>query len=116
MPGRTFLMPPEKDGSRYRAKIIKPVDGYRADAKTDPERIKFKCLVNDKYEETVAYNQIVDYIENNDSFDGKWKFREIIDHYQFPKSKIHQKHNKGKIKFDKDCYHGCSWNVLVVWE
>ena len=63
------------------------MDGYRADAKTDPERIKFKCLVNDKYEEIVAYNQIVDYIENNDSFDGKWKFWEIIDHYQFPKSK-----------------------------
>ena len=50
----------------------------------------------------MAYNQIVDYIENNDSFDGKWKFREIIDHYQLPKSKQHQKHNKGKSKFDKD--------------
>ena len=50
MPGRTFLMPPEKDGSRYRAKIIELVDGYLADAETDPERIKFKCIVNDKYE------------------------------------------------------------------
>ena len=56
--------------------------------------------------EIVAYNQI------DDSFDGKWKFWEIIDHYQFPKSKWHQKHNKGKSKFDKDYYimdaHGMS--------
>ena len=78
-------MPPEKDGSRYQAKIIKLVYGYCADAKTDPERIKFKCLVNDKYEEIVAYNQIVDYIENNNSFDSKWKLTEIIDNHQFPK-------------------------------
>ena len=42
MPGRTFLVPPEKDGSRYQAKIIKLVDGYCANAKTYPERIKFK--------------------------------------------------------------------------
>ena len=67
MPGRTFPMPLEKDGSGYQAKIIKLVDDYRADAKTDPERIKFKCLVSDKYEEIVAYNQIVDCTKNNDS-------------------------------------------------
>ncbi len=111
MPGRTFLMPPDEDGSRVRAKIIKLVDGHRADAETDPDRIKFKCVVNDKCEEIVAYNQIVDYIEQDESFDGKWKFREILDHVEVKRS-----NNDGKDKYDKDYYHGCKWNVLVEWE
>ena len=64
IPGRTFLMPPEKDGSLYRAKIIELVDGYLTDAETNPERIKFKCIVNDEYEEIVAYNQVIDYYIN----------------------------------------------------
>ena len=49
--------------------VLELVDGYQADAKTDPKRIKFKCIVNDKYKEIVAYNQIDNYIENDDSFD-----------------------------------------------
>jgi hypothetical protein len=36
----------------------------------DPERAaeiaKFQCLVNDDYEDVVAYNNIVDYIEHDD--------------------------------------------------
>jgi len=60
------------------------------------------CLVNDKYEEVVAYNDIVDYIEADDTLDGVWKFRRILDH-------------KCVTWSDKN-YMQCSVNVLIKWE
>ena len=72
----------------------------------DPERAaelaRFKCLVDGKYEEVVAYNDIVDYIEQDDSWDGVWKFQEILDH-------------RAVKSTDKE-YHGSRYNVLVRWE
>ena len=52
---RTFLMPPMDDGSRARAKIIERIDEYRNAAKYHPDMVRFKCLINDKCEEVVAY-------------------------------------------------------------
>jgi len=101
---RTFLMPPEDDGTRYRAKIIALIDNHLAenDSEKQPECIKFKCLVNDQYEEIVACNDIVDYIEADDTWDGVWKFRRILDHKYVTRS-------------DKN-YMQCSVNVLIEWE
>jgi hypothetical protein len=70
MIGWTVLMPPTAIGERFRGHIIKPVEKSRADYEEHPKLIKFKCLVNDKYKEIVSYNQIVDFIENDDSWDG----------------------------------------------
>ena len=100
---RTFLMPPAEDGSRVRAKILERVKAHKDGVRDDPEHIKFRCLVNDKYEEVVAYNDIVDYIEQDEGWDGVWKFKEILDH----KGPLHNKH--------KD-YMGSRYNVLVLWE
>jgi hypothetical protein len=59
------------------------VNEYKDGMLDDPERAaeiaKFQCLVNDDYEDVVAYNDIVDYIEQDDSWDGVWKFKEILD-------------------------------------
>jgi len=98
---RTFLMPPEDDGTRYRAKIVALIDNHLAenDFEKQPKRIKFKCLVNDKYEEVMAYNDIVDYIKADDTWHGVWKFRRILDHTHVTPS-------------DKD-YMQCSVNVLI---
>ena len=63
MIGRTFLMPPTADGSRYRAKIMSKVQAMKEDAQSQPEFIKFKCIVNNDVEDVIAYNDIVDYIE-----------------------------------------------------
>jgi hypothetical protein len=69
---RTFLMPPKEDGTRVRAKIIKRAT-YKM-ALDDPDRAaeiaKFHCIVNDDYEDVVAYNDIVDYIEQDDHGTG----------------------------------------------
>jgi len=101
---RTFLMPPEEDGTRHRAKIIALIDSHLAENSFEkqPERVKFKCLVNDKCEEVVAYNDTVDYIEANDTRDGVWKFCCILDH-------------KCVTRSDKN-YMQCSVNVLIEWE
>jgi hypothetical protein len=64
MIGRTVLMPPTEIGECFKGHIIEQVDKSRADYKEHPKLIMFKCLVNDKYEEIVSYNQIVDFIEN----------------------------------------------------
>ena len=76
----TFLMPEQEDGSRVRAKIIERVQAHKDELAKDPDLIKFKCLVNDDYGEIVAYNDIVDYIEQDQSWDGMWHFKEILDH------------------------------------
>jgi len=100
----TFLMPPEEDGTRHRAKIIALIDSHLAenDFEKQPERVKLKCLVNDKYKEVVAYNDIVDYIEADDTRDGVWKFCPILDHKYVKPS-------------DKN-YRQCSVNVLIECE
>ena len=102
LPGRTFLMPPEEDGSRYRAKIIAMIKDHKQDIVDHPELVKFRCLVNNKYEEVVAYNQIVDFIEQDDTWDGVWKFRRIIKH-----ERVWKGHPR---------YMGSSWNLLLEWE
>jgi len=39
-------------------------------AHKDPARIKFKCLVNNDFEEVVAYNDLVNFIEKDTSWEG----------------------------------------------
>ena len=83
MVDRTFLLPEEPDGSRLRAKVIKIVSKHKEKLedvrRKNPEYIKFKCLVDGRYEDVVAYNQIMDHIEQDDGFEGQWKFRRILD-------------------------------------
>ena len=100
---RTFLMPEEEDGSRYRAKIIERIQASQEELAKDPELIKFKCRVNDKYDEVVAYNDIVDFIEQDQTWDGLWKFKEILRH-------------QGPLRRGNKNYKGARYNVLVEWE
>jgi len=105
LPGRTFLMPPEEDGSRHRAKIIKIVNDFKNEADRDPEVIKFKCLIKDEdtREEIIAYNKIVDYIEDDDRWEGEWKFNRIITH-------------KGGLRKGDPEYRKSGTSLLVEWE
>ena len=104
MKDRTFLMPPAEDGSRVRAKILDRVDKYKNDAACDPAMIQFRCRVNNDYDEIVHYNDIVDYIEQDGSWDGVWKFEKILNH-------------KGPLTKRKnpDEYMGSMYNVQVEW-
>ena len=99
---RTFLMPPQEDGSRVRAKIVKMVQKHKDGVNEHPEMIKFKCLVNNDYEEVVAYNDIVDFIEQDQTWDGIWKFRKILKHKS--------------VKPSDPMHMGSRTNVQVEWE
>ena len=102
--GRTYLKNPEEDGSRYRAKIVALIDEHENGLANHPDRVKFRCSVNDNdYEEIVSYNDIINHIEKDDLNSDEWKFKDIIGH-QGPLS-----------KGDKN-YKGSRFNVLVSWE
>jgi hypothetical protein len=103
MIGRTVLMPPTDIGERFQATIKERIDRHNADCKTHPEKVKFRCVVDGKYEEIVSYNQIIDFIEKDDNWDGVWKFREILSH----KSKLTKKSKE---------YRGCGASLHILWE
>jgi hypothetical protein len=103
MIGRTVLMPPTDIGERFRATIQERIDKHNADCETHPEKVKFRCVVDGKYEEIVSYNQIIDFIKKDDNWDRVWKFREILSH----KSKL--------TKRSKE-YRGCGTSLHILWE
>ena len=102
--GRTFLKAPEEDGQRFRGKILEALDKNISDLHSQPERIKFRCSVNDgQFEEILSYGEIINAIEEDETDHGLWKFKSISDH-------------KGPLsKADQD-YKGSLYNVLVNWE
>ena len=99
---RTFLMPPRKDGSRERAKIIEIINKHKEGLNENPEVVKFRCLVNGEKEAIVAYNDIVDYIEKDQTWDGIWNFRRIVDWK--------------RVKPGDPEYKGSSINLMPEWE
>jgi hypothetical protein len=109
--GRTFLMEPQDNGERHRARISRIIyDSPESDDAEDPKQdvVKFLLSIEGKEaDEIVAYNDILDYLERQEQEESEgdqlWKFREITAH-QGPLAKT-----------DKD-YKGSKWNVLVEWE
>jgi len=70
-------------------------------AHEDPVHIKFQCLVNNDFEEVVAHNDLVDFMEKDTAWEGVWTFEKIPSH---------KKVRKG----DKD-HRGADANCLVLW-
>lgn len=102
--GRSFLKTPEEDGQRFRGKIIEALDKTNCSLHDNPERIKFRCSINDdEFEEVLSYGELLNLIEKDETDHGVWKFKSISAH-QGPLSKT-----------DKD-YKGSRYNVLVNWE
>jgi hypothetical protein len=89
MIGRTFLKHPEKDGQRFRAKILDYIEEYEGQLEQDPARLKFRVQVGDDgMEEAVSYNDMCEFIEEQTvNEDGTWDFRRILGHRQLSKSK-----------------------------
>jgi hypothetical protein len=66
--------------------------------------IKLRLQVRDEeFDELVAHNDIIRYIDNNSTSDGSWKFRELFDH-------------EGLICESSEWYNGSTYNVLFEWE
>ena len=106
MVDKTVLLPPNEDGTRYRARILECVKEHKKDFAKEQEKnpacAKFRCIVNNEREEVIAYNDICDFIEQDWTWDGVWKFRRLLSH-----EKVSPEHER---------YMGSSYNVQVEWE
>jgi len=80
--GHTFLLDPQEDGQRFRARIIEAVEDHNAKLHQWPKRFKFRCSINDdQYEEILSYNELLNYIKQQDDDGTKvWQFRRITAH------------------------------------
>ena len=73
--GKTFLMEPRDDGQRFRAKIVEAIEQHEDQQRQHPRHQKFRCSVNnDQYEEIFGYNEIVQFIEQDDDDTTVWKY------------------------------------------
>ena len=68
-----------EDQSHLRAKIVERVHAHKDGMTDDPDNAaaiaKFRCL---ECETIVAYNDVINYIEQDQTWDGTWKFKEIL--------------------------------------
>ena len=103
--GRSFLMDTQQDGQKHRATIRKMIEDHDSKLEDNPTRLKFLISVNqDDGEEVITYNQLLDYLsqeENNN--DVVWKFRRIVSH-------------QGPLGPDHPDYKGSSYNINIEWE
>ena len=80
--GRTFLLPEQEDGQRFRARIVKALNDHDSELSTQPECIQFLCSANDgAFEEILSYSELMDSLESQEDGEGNvWKFRQITGH------------------------------------
>jgi hypothetical protein len=59
--GRTFLMDEQKDGQKFRGRIVEFIADHESRLEDNPTRIKFRVSVNeDKADEIITYNKMLE--------------------------------------------------------
>ena len=102
--GRTFLMNPQEDGQRHRARIVRAIQNSEDGLDKEPTRIKFLCSINDdQAEEILSYNEVLDHIKKDQEDVTIWKFRCITAH-------------EGPLLQSHPNWKGSKYNVMVEWE
>ena len=108
--GRTFLLPPEENGERHRAKVTRQVvEIISQDNGQRIENINFILDIgNGKVEELISYNQLLQHLENAQDHDmgmdqELYRFRAIIGH-------------QGPLLASDPDWKGSKYNVQVEWE
>ena len=108
--GRTFLLPPEENGERHRAKVTRQV--VEIIDQDDGQRVKNINFIldigNSKVEELISYNQLLEHLENAQDHDMGMdqelnRFRAIIGH-------------QGPLLASDPDWKGSKYNVQVEWE
>jgi hypothetical protein len=74
--GRTFLMDTQEDGQRFCTRIVECISDHESNVPRSDNHVKFRISVNeDKYEEIITYNELMDFIEKNQENDAMvWQF------------------------------------------
>ena len=108
--GRTFLLPPEENGERHRARVTRQVvEIINQDNGQRIEIINFILDIgNGKVEELISYNQLLEHLENAQDHDmgmdqELYRFRAIIGH-------------QGPLLASDPDWKGSKYNVQVEWE
>ena len=108
--GRTFLLPPQENGERLRAKVTKKVveEIEAADGNRIPNINFILDIGEGKVEELIIYNQLLDHLEQAEEQDNFmdqefYRFRAIIGH-------------EGPLKATDPNWKGSKWNVQIEWE
>ena len=102
--GKTFLMEPEEDGQRFRARIVRAIEDHEGKLDNNPDRIKFLCSINDdETEEIISYNEILRHIERDAEGTAIWRFKRITAH-------------EGPLKPSHPNWKGSKYNVMIEWE
>ena len=104
--GRTFLLPPQENGERLRAKVTKKVVEQIEAA--DGNRIPNINFILILVKVNITYSQLLDRleqaVEQDNSMDQElYRFRAIIGH-------------KGPLKATDPNWKGSKWNVQIEWE
>jgi hypothetical protein len=104
--GRTFLMPPQEDGQRFRARIVRAIKDHERNLAKDEDCIHFLCSMNDdQFKEIMSYNDLLHSLEKDgETEDIVWRFFRRITGHQSPLTPK-----------DKD-WKGSSYNVMIEWE
>jgi hypothetical protein len=100
--GRTFLMEPNEDGERQRAKIVEAITKHEQD--TRQKHVDFRLEVGeDKYDEVMDFAQITDYLnqKENDT-ETVWNFEKIIGH-------------EGPLRKGDPKHKGPGYNLHIQW-
>ena len=107
---RTFLLPPEENGERHRAKATRHVvESFGQDKGQRIENINFILDIgNGKVEELVSYNQLLEHLENTQDHDmgmdqELYRCRAIIGH-------------QGTLLASDSDWKRSKYNVQVEWE
>ena len=108
--GRTFLLPPQVNGERLTAIVMKKVveEIEAADGNRIPNINFILDIGEGKVEELITYSQLLDHLEQGDEQDNfmdqeLYRFRAIIGH-------------EGSLKVSDPNWKGGKWNVQIEWE
>ena len=78
--GRTYIEPPQDDGTQRRVTIDDIQPEYKSEVDIAPDLYKFKCHVGqEKFDEIMTYNQMRDYVEQSILQEGMHEYQEILD-------------------------------------
>ena len=101
--GKTFTTL-QDDGQLKHAQIVEAIEDHEYKMSKHPDHLKFRCSMNyDQYEEILSYNEVMDYLEKNESNPIVWKFKRIVGH-------------QGPLDPSSPDYQGSSYNVKIEWE
>jgi hypothetical protein len=81
------------------------IHDHEHDLKLSDDHHKFRSSINDdKYEEIIMYNKLMDFIKKNEENDDNvWRFKRIAGH-------------QGPLICTDPNYNGSKYNVLMEWE